>query len=49
MRGLLIDVSPWDTFTLSAIAFGLVLVTMAACYVRALLVLRIDPAPLRQD
>jgi putative ABC transport system permease protein len=50
IRGLLVDVSPWDPFTLSAVAFGLLLVTMAACYVPARRVLRIDPAPLlRQD
>ena len=50
IRGLLVDVSPWDPFTLSAVAFGLLLVTMASCYVPARRVLRIDPAPLlRQD
>jgi putative ABC transport system permease protein len=50
IRGLLIDVSPWDPVTLSTVAFGLVFVTMAACYVPARRVLRIDPAPLlRQD
>ena len=46
IRGLLVDISPWDPFTLSAVAFGLLLVTMAACYVPARRVLRIDPAPL---
>lgn len=50
IRGLLVDVSPWDPFTLSAVAFGLLFVTMASCYVPARRVLRIDPAPLlRQD
>ncbi len=50
IRGLLVDVSPWDPFTLSAVACGLVFVTMVACYVPARRVLRIDPAPLlRQD
>ena len=50
IRGLLVEVSPWDPFTLSAVAFGLLFVTMAACYVPARRVLRIDPAPLlRQD
>jgi putative ABC transport system permease protein len=50
IRGLLVDVSPWDPFTLSAVALGLLLVSMAACYVPARRVLRIDPAPLlRQD
>ncbi len=50
IRGLLVNVSPWDPITLSAVACGLVLVTMAACYVPARRVLRIDPAPLlRQE
>jgi putative ABC transport system permease protein len=50
IRGLLVDVSPSDPFTLSAVAFGLLAVTMAACYVPARRVLKIDPAPLlRQD
>jgi putative ABC transport system permease protein len=50
VRGLLIGVSPWDPWTLAAVAAGLLLVTMAACYVPARRVLRIDPAPLlRQD
>ena len=46
IRGLLFDVSPWDPLTLSAVAGGLLFVTMAACYVPARRVLRIDPAPL---
>jgi putative ABC transport system permease protein len=46
IRGLLVDVSPWDPFTLLAVAVGLMLATMAACYVPARRVLRIDPAPL---
>jgi len=46
VRGLLIEVSPWDPLTLSAVAVGLMLVTTAACYVPARRVLRIDPAPL---
>lgn len=50
IRGLLVNVSPWDPITLSVVAGGLVLVTMTACYVPARRVLRIDPAPLlRQD
>jgi putative ABC transport system permease protein len=50
IRGLLIDVSPWDPFTLSAVAVGLLSVTMTACYVPARRVLKIDPALLlRQD
>ena len=46
VRGLLIDISPWDRPTLAAAALGLALVAMAACYVPARRVLRIDPAPL---
>lgn len=46
IRGLLVDVSPWDPLTLSVVAFGLLLVTVAACYVPARRVFRIDPAPL---
>jgi putative ABC transport system permease protein len=46
IRGVLVEVSPWDPFTLSAVAFGLLVVTMAACCVPARRVLRIDPAPL---
>jgi putative ABC transport system permease protein len=46
MRSLLVDLSPWDPLTLAAVAFGLLLVTMAACYLPARRVLRIDPAPL---
>jgi putative ABC transport system permease protein len=49
IRGLLVDVSPWDPFTLSAVACGLLFVTMAACYVPARRVLRIDPAPLLRE
>ena len=46
VRGLLIDMSPWDVPTLSAAALGLGLVAMSACYLPARRVLRIDPAPL---
>jgi putative ABC transport system permease protein len=46
VRGLLIEVSPWDPFTLALVAFALLFVTIAACYVPARRVLRIDPAPL---
>jgi hypothetical protein len=50
IRGLLVDVSPWDPFTLSAVALGLLCVTLVACYVPARRVLQIDPALLlRQD
>jgi putative ABC transport system permease protein len=46
VRGLLIDISPWDVPTLAAAALGLALVAMAACYLPARRVLGIDPAPL---
>lgn len=50
IRGLLVGVSPYDPLTLLAAALGLVLVTMAACYVPARRALGIDPAQLlRQD
>jgi len=50
VRGLLIDISPWDPPTLIAVALGLALVAMVACYLPARRVLRIDPAPLlRQE
>jgi putative ABC transport system permease protein len=44
--GLLVGVSPWDPVTLGAVAGGLLLVSLAACYVPARRVLRIDPASL---
>jgi putative ABC transport system permease protein len=46
LRGLLIGVSPLDPLTLLAVTAGLMLVTIAACYVPARRVLTIDPAPL---
>ena len=50
LRGALVGVSPWDPFTLSTVALGLGLVTMAACYVPARRILGIDPAQsLRQE
>ncbi|MBI4910783.1 MAG: hypothetical protein HY820_44630 [Acidobacteria bacterium] len=50
IRGLLVGVSPSDPLTLLAAALGLVLVTMAACYVPARRALGIDPAQLlRQE
>jgi putative ABC transport system permease protein len=50
IRGLLIDVSPWDVPTLLIVTAGLALVTLTACYLPARRVLRIDPAPLlRQE
>jgi putative ABC transport system permease protein len=50
VRSLLVGVSPWDPVTLAAVAGGLLVVAMAACYVPARRVLRIDPASLlRQE
>lgn len=50
IRGVLVGVSPADPLTLVAVALGLGLVTMAACYVPARRVLGIDPArALRQQ
>jgi predicted permease len=46
IRGLLIGASPSDPLTLLAAAFGLLLAAMAACYVPARRVLRIEPAQL---
>jgi putative ABC transport system permease protein len=46
IRGLLVGVSPSAPLTLLAAALGLLLVTMAACYVPARRALRIDPAQL---
>jgi putative ABC transport system permease protein len=50
IRGALVGVSPMDPLTLLAVAIGLGLVTMGACYVPARRVLAIDPAQaLRQE
>ena len=50
IRGVLVGVSPLDPLTLLAVALGLGAVAMAACYVPARRVLRIDPAQsLRQE
>jgi putative ABC transport system permease protein len=50
VRGLLIDISPWDPPALVGVAVVLAVVAMAACYAPARRVLRIDPAPLlRQE
>ena len=46
IRGLLVGVSPSDPLTLLAAALGLLVVTMATCYVPARRALRIDPAQL---
>ena len=44
IRVVLVGVSPTDPLTLAAVALGLGIVTMAACYVPARRVLAIDPA-----
>lgn len=44
MRGVLIDISPFDPTTLAAVVAGLAAVTLVACYVPARRVLGIDPA-----
>jgi hypothetical protein len=49
VRGLLIEVTPWDPLTLIGVSIGLVLVTMTACYVPARRVLMLDPAPLLRE
>jgi ABC-type antimicrobial peptide transport system permease subunit len=50
VRGVLVGVSPWDLPTLATVAGGLAFVTIAACYLPARRVLRIDPAAsLRQS
>jgi putative ABC transport system permease protein len=46
IRGLLVGVSPSDPPTLLAAALGLLIVTMATCYVPARRALRIEPAQL---
>jgi len=46
LRGLLMGVSPTDPLTLLGAAAGLLAVTMAACYVPARRVLKIEPAEL---
>ena len=50
VRGLLVGISPFDPPTLIAVALGLALVALIACYVPARRVLRIHPAQsLRQQ
>ena len=44
IRGVLVGISPFDPLTLVAVATGVGLVTMAACYVPARRVLGIEPA-----
>ncbi|MGH7576384.1 MAG: ADOP family duplicated permease [Longimicrobiales bacterium] len=50
VRGVLVGVSPFDPLTLAAVASGLAIVAMTACYVPTRRVARIDPArSLRED
>jgi putative ABC transport system permease protein len=50
LESVLYGVSPWDPVTLGTVAAGLGLVALAACYVPARRVLRIDPgSSLRQE
>jgi putative ABC transport system permease protein len=49
IRGVLVGVSPSDPLTLGAVALGLLLVTMATCYVPARRALGIDPAQLLRE
>jgi putative ABC transport system permease protein len=44
IRGVLVGVTPSDPVTLAAVAAGLTIVAMAACYLPARRVLEIDPA-----
>jgi putative ABC transport system permease protein len=44
LRGLLVGVSPFDPLTLIAVAAGLLLVALLACYIPARRVVGIDPA-----
>jgi putative ABC transport system permease protein len=46
IRAILVGVSPSDPLTLAAVSLGLVLVTLATCYVPARRVLKIEPAQL---
>lgn len=50
LSAVLVDVSPTDPLTLAAVGLGLAIVALAACYLPARRVLRIDPGTsLRQD
>ena len=44
LRGVLVGVSPFDPLTLGAVACGLTLMALAACYIPARQVVGIDPA-----
>jgi len=49
LQGLLIDVSPFDTSTLAAVAIGLVAVALLACYLAARRVSAIEPERLLRE
>ena len=50
IRGVLVGVSPFDPPTLAAVTCGLAAVALAACYLPARRVVRIEPArSLRQE
>jgi putative ABC transport system permease protein len=50
VRGVLVGISAWDPITLGSVSLGLALIALAACYIPARRVLRIQPAEtLRQD
>jgi putative ABC transport system permease protein len=49
IAGVLFGVSPFDAATLTAVAAGLVLVSLAACYIPARRVAGIDPARAFRD
>jgi putative ABC transport system permease protein len=44
VRGMLVGLSPYDPLTIAAVAVGLAMVTLIACYVPARRVIGIDPA-----
>ena len=50
VSGMLFNVRPYDPFTLIEVAAGLVIVSLAACYVPALRATRVSPiAALREE
>ena len=49
LRGLLINMSPFDVPTLVAVGCGLIAVALTACYLAARRVIGIDPAGLLRD
>jgi putative ABC transport system permease protein len=49
LRGLLVDVSPFDVPTLAAVALGLAAIALVTCYAAARPVTRIEPQRLLRD